>query len=158
MLTLDEASDLQRKKERKILIKFFVLLALWALLLIVSFRIADTLTVSRSILFIPSAAIIGVFALSGITKLFAPKEFVGKIISIHVFATRDKVVKGAGRGNGPNVTKLYNMSEIIAESENGKSIICEFRNGDAVSQLSEGDVIAVLRLVDEPIIITKYSN
>ena len=41
----------------------------------------------------------------------------------------------------------------MVRSENGKVIFRIYRNGDATSVIAEGDKIALLRLVDEPVII-----
>lgn len=96
---------------------------------------------------------------SNITEFLKPKEFVGRISDIHAFRTRDKIVKGAGWGYGPNVGAAYLVFEITVRSEKtGRSIDKAYRSNEIVSQLSIGDEVVILRFVSMPVVLSMHAN
>ncbi len=148
-MTLEEARQFQKKEEKRILIKFLVCVVVCAIFFFLSFYFSNLLDITNAFLAFPIVALIFIISYFDIFTFFTPKEFKGKIISIYTFSTRKKIVKGAGWGNGPNVTKSFLASEIIVKNEKGKTMIKTFRNGDIVSKLKEGDEIIILRFVDQ---------
>lgn len=87
---------------------------------------------------------------SGILTFFHPKEFIGEVIKIYIYRADERRVKGGGVA--PLMERQFE-AEIIVKNEKGKTLLRVFPNGDAASRLYEGDTIAILRFINEPIVI-----
>ncbi len=154
MLTLKEARKIQKERESKVVARFAVYTAIsesavWALI-----YFADLLAINNVFYLLPIATLLLAFKFSGMPTFFEPKEFRGTITDIHVYATRDRVVKGAGWGNGSNVGMLYNVANIGVTNEKGRIMTRAYRNEHEICDLREGGEIIIMRFVPEsPIII-----
>ncbi len=152
MLTLDEARAMQKSRQKKSPLKFFVLAVLIASGSVFVFLCTDIIALSSVFYLLPLPFLLLAVKLSEITRLFAPKEFQGEVVSVRVYIMGASKTKGAGRGHGPN-TKSHYEAELLLKDKKGKALFKTFWNGDVTSHLRPGDEIAVLRFIDEPILI-----
>lgn len=156
-MTLDEARVLQQQIEKRRIISFCISSAICVILFFFLFHFSNILEISNVFLVFPVIAFFIIIKSCNILEFLTQKEFIGEVIGIHTFRTRDRIVKGAGWGHGSNASKAYLASEIIVKNQKGRTIIKTFRNGDVVSKLSEGDEIAILRFIDkQPILIKTH--
>ncbi len=148
MMTLDQARQIQKEKEKKSISFFVSLTIIWAITFFLIFRFTNLLSTSKFFLILPTITLIAIIHYTHILKFIYPKEFSGSIVRITIFSTRDNAVKGAG-WYMPSMIQSQKMAKIISKDAKGKSIRKTFRNGDVVSKLSEGDEITILRYIDE---------
>ncbi len=155
MLTLNEARKIQKEREGKTVTRFAIYAAISQAVVWAVIYFADLLALNNVFYLLPIAALLIAFKLSGMPVFFEPKEFRGTITDIHVYATRDRVVKGAGWGNGSNVGMLYNVANIGVTNEKGRIMTRAYRNEHEICDLREGGEIIIMRFVSEAPIIIK---
>lgn len=149
MLTLNEARKLQKEREGKA-IGLFLAIVIASLLLTYILMEYTTIFELSSVFYLIPAVLIG-FAVkkTQVYRLLTQKEFVGKVVYMNVYEVREQRVKGE---------KSYMMvhgleAEIIIESESGKSKSLQLPAGPGDNLISEGMTLALLRFIDQPIII-----
>lgn len=154
MLTLSEARKRQSKKQKSVLAIFItatVIIALATYFVFTSIEINEDSAKYHSLYYLVPLVLWGiVIAKSGITTFIQPKEFEGEMIKIEIYRAEERKTKSGG------FDALQDKSfeaEVMVKGDNGKVILRTFPNGDATSNLREGDRIAVLRFVNEPIVI-----
>lgn len=152
MLTLKEARKIQNEREIQAIIKFLISVVFISIIFILIFVYTDILSLNKVFYLLPAPFIFVAAKASGFFNLFTQKEFVGEVRSIHVYRITERVSKGVGSGHGGSGGTHFE-AELIVFDKNGKSVIKTFWCGDVVSNLSEGDEIAIMRFLDEPILI-----
>ena len=151
-MTLKQAQAIQREKETQVIIK---LIGFSSIVLVASFLLlyyTKMLEISSIFYLIPFAMEGIVIKKTGASTFFTPRIFVGKVIKIDIYGVSEARVKGAGKGHGSNYNRFLE-AELIARNEKGKTVLRKLYNGDITARLSEGDEIAFLRFIDEPIVI-----
>ena len=159
MLTIEEARSQQKRAEVKTVLFFFISFIVGGVATTILFLVTDWLTISPAFWAIPTLLAMFIIYKSNIAEFLKPREFVGRISDIYAFRTRDKIVKGAGWGYGPNVGAAYLVVEITVRSEKtGRTIDKAYRNNEIVSKLSIGDEIVILRFVSMPVVLSMHAN
>lgn len=152
MMTLDEARVLQRQREKKAIKKFFGFVIIIAVICCGIYLYTDLFSVNAIFYVIPILILIGIAKHCDIDKFFSAKEFIGEVQDVHIYRITERVSKGVGIGHGGSGGTHFE-AELIVRNRKGQTIFRTFWNGDVTSHLTEGDEIAILRFVDEPILI-----
>lgn len=155
MLTLEEARKVQKEKENKSILRFIISILIIGLALFLMVKFTNILEHGTFVYIFPVIAIPIAVKSTKVYRLFAPKEFRGTIIKLHLYGLSDHRARVTGRGtvvvaNSHDAKALE--AEIIAENENGKKIMRTVRNKQIVAELSEGDVITFFRSLEDPVI------
>jgi len=162
MITLDEARILQKNRQKTSIMKLSIPLVLILASFIIALLCTDIIhtfensNLKSAIILIAIPVFIIIVKFSKATKFFAPREFIGEVINVYVYRTKVTPTSYAGRGHGdPGEIRL--VAELSVKNENGRIIEMTCWNGDVASHLRPGDKIAILRFIDEPILINgKY--
>ncbi len=154
MLTLEQARKIQKKAEIKTALAFILPTIAVA---IISFLVFYFIDFSKEMsdyykiyYVIPFAIEIVIIKLSGVTTFFKPKEFVGEVMKNEIYRAEERKVKSGGFDALQD--KSFE-SELMVRNKDGKTIFRVFPRGDATANLLEGDEVAVLRFVNEPVVI-----
>ncbi|MBQ3230721.1 MAG: hypothetical protein IJB49_06845 [Clostridia bacterium] len=150
LLTLDEARRIQKSNTRKVVLKFVIFVAIVAAATYALYAFTDMFERSSFYYVIPALAVIIAIKLTDFYRIFTPKEVFGEALKIDIYSADERKVKRGGFGA---LQDRFFEAELMVRSESGKVIFRIYRNGDATSVIAEGDKIALLRLVDEPVII-----
>ncbi len=150
MLTLKKARRIQRAEESKIIIKFLVFAVIIGIGSFVLFRYTDILSINSVFYLIPVALLLIAGRYTGIFQFFSKREFIGTVVKIDIYPVKEQKVKGA---KGYTNFNHYLEAEILVRNEKGQIYSRILPNGDITSRLSEGDKIAFLRFIYEPVVI-----
>lgn len=157
MLTLKEARKLRNEREIQAILKFLISAVFIAILFILLFVYTNILSINSVFYLLPVPFLFIFGKICGMQNFFAPKEFIGEVRNIHVYRITERVSKGVGTGHGGSGGTHFE-AELLLVDKKGKTMIKTFWYGDTVSRLKEGDEIAILRFVDEPIFIRHLSD
>lgn len=149
MMTLKEARRIQREREQKVILQFLVLCAVVAVASVLTFAYTNIIEISNIFYLLPFAAMVGVVRITEISKLFAPKEFIGNVENIDIYTVKSQRVKG----ERSYIQNEGLEAEILLRNKSGRTMIKVLPNGDITSRLCLGDEIAFLRFIDEPVVI-----
>ncbi len=153
MMTLDEARKLQKKNETNSIVSFLVCFTAIGLLTAVMFSYTTVLEKSAFYWILPIATLAIAVKTTKIYLFLSRKEFIGRVVHVHIYSIRERQRKGFNYGTGANSTKRRNEAEIIVESEDGSSVMLTVKHQDTVAKLSDGDKLAILRFIETPVII-----
>ena len=151
MLTLKKARRIQRAEESKIIIKFLVFAVIIGIGSFVLFRYTNLLSVNSVFYLIPIALLLLAGKYTEIFKFFSKREFIGTVVKIDIYPVTESRVKGSRTYD--NGRYSYLEAEILVRNEKGQIYSRILPNGDITSRLSEGDNVAFLRFIDEPVVI-----
>lgn len=151
MLTLKKARRIQRAEESKIIIKFLVFAVIIGIGSFVLFRYTNLLSINSVFYLIPIALLLLAGKYTEIFKFFSKREFIGTVVKIDIYPVKEQKVKGA---KGYTNFNHYLEAEILVRNEKGQIYSRILPNGDITSRLSEGDNVAFLRFIDEPVVIS----
>ncbi len=152
MMTLEQARVLQSQREKSVITKFLVFVIVTVAVCFGIFSCTDLFSVNYIFYIIPVLVLIVIGKYCGIDKFFTAKEFVGEVRDVHIYRITERVSKGVGGGHGGSGGTHFE-AELLVKNKKGRTILRTFWNGDVTSHLAEGDEIAILRFVDEPILI-----
>lgn len=152
-MTLNEARKLQKKNETKSIVSFLVCFTVIGLLSALMFSYTTVLEKSAFYLMLPSFALTMAVIKTKIYLFLTRKEFIGRVVHVHIYSIRERQRKGFNYGTGANSTKRRNEAEIIVENEDGSSVMLTVKHQDTVAKLSDGDKLAILRFIEAPVII-----
>lgn len=154
MLSLENARKIRNKSEIKVLTVFLVLTAIIAAasyLVFTKIEFGEEMSNYYKMYYlVPLVLWAIVIKKSGITRFFQPREFVGEVIKVEVYRAEERKTKSGG------FDALQDKSfeaELMVRNDKEKVILRVFPNGDATNRLREGDRVAILRFVDEPVVI-----
>ncbi len=104
----------------------------------------------------PAVAILLAFIATRMHKFLEKKEFCGKVVKIHIYNLDWTRIRMGSDGKRP-AFKLHTYSnkiegEIIVQNEKGKTMLKTVRNRDLLLKISEGDSVALLRTIDDPVL------
>ncbi len=152
-MTLEEARKLQKKAETKSIVSFLVCFTVIGLLAALMFSYATVLERSAFYWILPIAALAISVKTTKIHLFLSRKEFIGRVVHVHIYSLRERQRKGFNYGTGQSSTRRKSEAEIIVESEDGHSVMLTVKHQDTVAKLSDGDKLAILRFIEAPIII-----
>lgn len=154
MLTLDDARKIRKKAELKTLLLFLIPTAVIAVASYFVFTLIefneDVSNYYKMYYLVPLVLWGFVIKKSGVTRFLQPKEFVGEVIKIEIYRAEERKTKSGG------FDALQDKSfeaELMVKNSKEKVILRVFPNGDATNNLREGDTVALLRFVNEPVVI-----
>lgn len=154
MLSLADARKIQKKAEIKTLALFIALTAAIGIISYLVFSLIefnDDISDYYKLYYLVPFALWGVvIKISGAMRFLQAKEFVGEIIKVEIYRAEERKTKSGG------FDALQDKSfeaELMVKNEKGKVIMRVFPNGDTTSRLREGDKVAILRFVNEPVVI-----
>ncbi len=151
MLTLKEARKLQKERESKAVLWFVFSLALVGIATYVLLEFTNVFEISTVFYLIPVALIAFAIKKTRIYLFLTAQEFVGKVIYLNVYVTRDQRIKGR-----ITYTTVDNLEvEMIIENDEGKSKSLQIPSSPATYNIAEGTELALLRFIDTPIILEK---
>ncbi len=154
MLTLEQARTIRKKAEIKTALKFIIPTVLVAVISFLVFYFIDfnkeMSDYYKIYYLVPFAVEIVIIKLSGITEFFKSKEFIGEVMKNEIYRAEERKIKSGGFDALQD--KSFE-SELMVRNKDGKTIFRVFPRGDATANLLEGDTVAVLRFVDEPVVI-----
>ena len=154
MLTLEQARKLQKKAEIKTALKFIIPTVLVAVISFLFFYFIDLnkdmSNYYKIYYLVPFAVELVIIKFSGISGFFKPKEFIGEVMKNEIYRAEERKVKSGGFDALQD--KSFE-SELMVRNKDGKTIFRVFPRGDATANLLEGDEVAVLRFVNEPVVI-----
>lgn len=149
MLTLKEARKLQKSREGKAVGLFLASLVVTLLITFVLMEYTSIFEINSVFYLIPAAFVAIAVKKTEIYKLLTAREFVGKVVYLNVYVTRDQRIKG--RITYTTVDSLE--VEMIIENDEGKSKSLQIPSSPATYNIAEGTRLALLRFVDTPIIL-----
>ena len=149
MLTLKEARKLQKQREGKAVGLFLASLIVTLLITFVLMEYTSVFEINSVFYLIPVAFVAIAVKKTEIYKLLTAREFVGKVVYLNVYVTRDQRIKG--RITYTTVDSLE--VEMIIENDEGKSKSLQIPSSPATYNIAEGTRLALLRFVDTPIIL-----
>ena len=152
MITLNEARVLQSRREKKAIKKFFGFVVIIAVMFCGIYLYTDLFEISAVFYVITLLILISIAKYCGIDRFFSAKEFIGEVQDVHIYRITERVSKGVGVGHGGSGGTHFE-AELLVKNRKGRTIFKTFWNGDVTSHLAVGDEIAILRFVDEPILI-----
>ena len=154
MLTIEQARKIQKKAEIKTALAFILPTIAVA---VISFLVFYLIDFNKEIsdyykiyYVVPFAVELVIIKFSGVTEFFKPKEFIGEVMKNEIYRAEERKVKSGGFDALQD--KSFE-SELMVRNKNGKTIFRVFPRGDATANLLEGDEVAVLRFVNEPVVI-----
>lgn len=153
-MTLQQARNLQKQEEKRVILKLIISAVIIGVASFLLFCYTDILQRSSLYYLIPFAALLVAVKYTGFATLFTAKEFTGTVIKNEIYNADERKVK---RGGFHALQDRFMESEIIVKNEQGKTLIRVYRNGDITNKLIEGDKIAILRFVPEPVVIESKS-
>ena len=149
MLTLKEARKLQKSREGKAVGLFLASLVVTLLITFVLMEYTSVFEINSVFYLIPATILAIAVKKTEIYKLLTAREFVGKVVYLNVYVTRDQRIKG--RITYTTVDSLE--VEMIIENDEGKSKSLQIPSSPATYNIAEGTRLALLRFVDTPIIL-----
>ncbi len=154
MISLENARKLRNKAEIKVLAVFLVLTAVIAVasyLVFTKIEFNDEMSNYYKMYYLVPLVLWGfVIKKSGITRFIQPREFFGEVIKIEIYRAEERKTKSGGF----DALQDKNFeAELMVKNDKEKVILRVFPNGDATNRLREGDKVAILRFVDEPVVI-----
>ena len=149
MLTLKEARKLQKQREGKAVGLFLASLIVTLLITFVLMEYTSVFEINSVFYLIPVSILSLAVKKTEIYKFATTKEFVGKVVYLNVYVTRDQRIKG--RITYTTVDSLE--VEMIIENDEGKSKSLQIPSSPATYNIAEGTRLALLRFVDTPIIL-----
>ena len=153
MMTLKDARALQKRNETKAIISFLIAFTAIGLLTAYMFSFTKILEHSSFYWLLPILAMMITVRTTKIYRFLSKKEFVGRVVHVHIYSLRERSRKGLGYGTGANSRRRRQEAEIIVQSDDGGSVMLTVKHQDTVAKLSDGDKLAILRFVDTPVII-----
>ena len=149
MLTIKEARKIQKSREGKAIGLFLASLVITLLITFVLMEYTTIFEINSVFYLIPVSILALAVKKTEIYKFATTKEFVGKVIYLNVYVTRDQRIKG--RITYTTVDSLE--VEMIIENDEGKSKSLQIPSSPATYNIAEGTRLALLRFVDTPIIL-----
>lgn len=154
MLTLYEARKIRKRTELKTLLLFLIptaVIAAASYFIFTSFTLDEDVSNYYKMYYLVPLVLWGfVIKKSGVTRFFQPKEFVGSVIKVEVYRAEERKTKSGG------FDALQDKSfeaELMVKNDKNKVVFRVYPNGDATNNLREGDTVALLRFVNEPVVI-----
>lgn len=149
-MTLNEAKKLQKERERKAIFVFCISVGLIGLVTLLLFKFTTLFSVSSAFYLIP----IGSFALAvkktKIHLFLTAKEFRGKVVRLDVYPVKTGNIKG----EHVYETMQGEALEVAIYIDNGKRTkLKEMYASPLTYGITVGTEIALLRFIDQPIII-----
>ncbi len=155
MLTLNEAREIQKAREKKAIISFTASILLIALGSFLLFYFTDLLELSTVFYLIP----IGLFGFAvkktEIYKLFSAKEFTGKVVRMDVYPVKVGTIKGDDTYE-QDWGEALEVSIIVDDGKRSKT--ATLYAGKDTALLSVGDTVALLRFIYVPVMIVDYET
>ncbi|MBO5915268.1 MAG: hypothetical protein J6Q72_07955 [Clostridia bacterium] len=149
MLTIKEARKIQKSREGKAIGLFLASLVITLLITFVLMEYTTIFEINSVFYLIPVSILALAVKKTEIYKFATTKEFVGKVVYLNVYVTRDQRIKG--RITYTTVDSLE--VEMIIENDEGKSKSLQIPSSPATYNIAEGPRLALLRFVDTPIIL-----
>ncbi|MBO5768112.1 MAG: hypothetical protein J6R49_06230 [Clostridia bacterium] len=149
MLTIKEARKIQKSREVKAIGLFLASLVVTLLITFVLMEYTTIFEINSVFYLIPVSILALAVKKTEIYKFATTKEFVGKVVYLNVYVTRDQRIKG--RITYTTVDSLE--VEMIIENDEGKSKSLQIPSSPATYNIAEGTRLALLRFVDTPIIL-----
>ncbi len=151
MLTLKEARKIQKERESKAVLWFVFSLALVGIATYVLLEFTTVFEISTVFYLIPAALIAFAIKKTRIYLFLTAQEFIGTVVYMNVYDVQTQRVKGK-----LSYTTLHSLeAEIIIENDEGKSKSIQLPAGPGDNLISEGMTLALLRFIDNPIIMEK---
>lgn len=149
-MTLNEAKKLQKEREKRSIGWFILSVALNALITFLLFKFTTLFSISSAFYLIP----IGLLALTvKKTKVYlflTAKEFRGKVVRLDVYPVKTGNIKGEHTYE----TSQGEALEVAMYIDNGKTAkLKEMYASPLTYKISVGTELALLRFIDQPIII-----
>ena len=149
MQDIKEARKLSKQREARAIGLFLASLIVTLLITFVLMEYTSVFEINSVFYLIPVALLALAVKKTEIYKLFTAREFVGKVVYLNVYVTRDQRIKG--RITYTTVDSLE--VEMIIENDEGKSKSLQIPSSPATYNIAEGTRLALLRFVDTPIIL-----
>ncbi|MBR5859380.1 MAG: hypothetical protein IKZ05_05600 [Clostridia bacterium] len=149
MQDIKEARKLSKQREARAIGLFLASLIATLLITFVLMEYTNIFEINSVFYLIPVALLALAVKKTEIYRLFTPKEFIGKVVYMNVYVTRDQRIKG--RITYTTVDSLE--VEMIIENDEGKSKSLQLPSSPATYNIAEGTRLALLRFVDTPIIL-----
>ncbi|MBO5786558.1 MAG: hypothetical protein J6R45_04460 [Clostridia bacterium] len=149
MLTIKEARKIQKSREVKAIGLFLASLVVTLLITFVLMEYTTIFEINSVFYLIPVSILALAVKKTEIYRFATTKEFVGKVVYLNVYVTRDQRIKG--RITYTTVDSLE--VEMIIENDEGKSKSLQIPSSPATYNIAEGTRLALLRFVDTPIIL-----
>lgn len=149
-MTLNEAKKIQKEREKRSIGWFILSVALTALITFLLFKFTTLFSISSAFYLIP----IGLLALTvKKTKVYlflTAKEFRGKVVRLDVYPVKTGNIKGEHTYE----TSQGEALEVAMYIDNGKTAkLKEMYASPLTYKISVGTELALLRFIDQPIII-----
>ncbi len=148
MITHKTAKRLQKERETKSILTFSVLFVIIEAGTYLWFGFTDILKISTVFYLIPVFLLGYAAKKTRITEFFKPREFLGTVINIDVYIAKTSRVKG----KPSYVMNEHTEAEILIERD-GKPKSKVIPYSPLTEHLREGDRVAFLRFIDQPIVI-----
>lgn len=150
MTTLHEAKKIQKARERKALTNALICLIIITTATISAYAFTDIFKLSSVFWLIPICALGLTFKRTKIHLLLTPKVFEGEVVRMDVYAVKTGTIKG---------DDIYEVdqgeafeTELFVENGN-KMRTVKLPSGPMTSNISVGTKVALLRFVEQPVII-----
>lgn len=154
MLTLDEAKKIQKERERKVLIISLSSFALTALVTFVLYAFTDVFELSTAIWLIPIMIVAFILKKTNFGTFLSPKFFEGKVVRMDVYAVKTGTIKGDHTYEVRQGEAFE--TELFVENES-KMRTVRLPSGPMTANISVGTRVALLRFVEQPVIIEQKS-
>lgn len=149
MQDIKEARKLSKQREARAIGLFLASLIATLLITYALMKYTNVFEINSVFYLIPVALLALAVKKTEIYKLLTTREFVGKVVYLNVYVTRDQRIKG--RITYTTVDSLE--VEMIIENDEGKSKSLQIPSSPATYNIAEGTRLALLRFVDTPIIL-----
>lgn len=152
MISHKAAKQIQKERETKAILSFAVSAVVIGAAAYLWFAFTDILSISSVFYLVPIAALAFAIKKTRITEFFKPREFAGKVVDVDVYIVKTARVKG----KPSYVMNEYPEAEILIEKD-GKPKSKVLPHCPLTEHLREGDEVAFLRFIDQPIVISSVN-
>jgi hypothetical protein len=147
-MTLKEARKIQKQREQKAVFIFLFSLAAAGIITYLLLEFTNIFELSSVFYLIPLTIIALAVKKSRVYLMLTAREFKGKVVYHNVYVVQDQRIKGKLSYTTVNGLEV----EMIIENDHGsKTKILPAI--PAISDISEGCTVTLLRFIDQPIII-----
>lgn len=154
MLTLDEAKKIQKEREIKALIISLSSFALTALFTFVLYTFTGIFELSSVFWLIPIIIVALTLKKTNLLLFLTPRIFKGNVVRMDVYAVKTGTIKG---DNTYEVRQGEAFeAELFVENES-KMRSVRLPSGPMTANISVGTKVALLRFVEQPVIIEQKS-
>lgn len=154
MLTLDEAKKIQKERERKSLIISLSSFVSTALVTFILYSFTGIFEMSSIFWLIPIIIVVLTLKKTCLYLFLIPRVFKGKVVRMDVYAVKTGTIKGDHTYEVRQGEAFE--TELFVESES-KMRTVRLPSGPMTANISVGTKVALLRFVEQPVIIEQKS-